>query len=67
MGAPVWRRPARIGIYVLIGFVIGSLILGTIKGNSFLTNVVYGLWTGAIAGAIVGIVVFGVLALRQRS
>jgi len=62
----VWRRPVRIGGYVLIGFVVGSLILGTIKGNSFLTNVVYGLWTGAIAGAIVGILVFGVLAVRRR-
>jgi len=62
----VWRRPVRIGGYVLIGFVVGSLILGTIKGNSFLTNVVYGLWTGAIAGAIVGLLVFGVLAVRRR-
>jgi hypothetical protein len=62
----VWRRPVRIGGYVLIGFVVGSLILGTIKGNSFLTNVVYGLWTGAIAGAIVGVLVFGVLAVRRR-
>jgi hypothetical protein len=63
----MWRRPVRIGGYVLIGFVIGSLILGTIKGNPFLTNVVYGLWTGAIAGAIVGVLVFGVLAVRRRS
>jgi hypothetical protein len=62
----MWRRAVRIGVYVLIGFVIGSLILGTIKGNAFLTNVVYGLWTGAIAGAIVGILVFGVLAVRRR-
>lgn len=61
----MWQRPVRIGGYVLIGFVIGSLILGTIKGNPFLTNLVYGLWTGAIAGAIVGILVFGVLALRR--
>jgi hypothetical protein len=63
----MWRRPVRIGGYVLIGFVVGSLILGTIKGNSFLTNLVYGLWTGAIAGAIVGVLVIGVLALRRRS
>ena len=62
----MWRRPVRIGGYVLIGFVVGSLILGTIKGNSFVTNVVYGLWTGAVAGAIVGILVFGVLAVRRR-
>ena len=62
----MWQRAVRIGGYVLIGFVIGSLILGTIKGNPFLTNVVYGLWTGAIAGAIVGILVFGVFALRRR-
>ena len=62
----MWQRPVRIGGYVLIGFVIGSLILGTIKGNPFLTNVVYGLWTGAIAGAIAGILVFGVLAVRRR-
>jgi hypothetical protein len=62
----MWQRAVRVGIYVLVGFVIGSLILGTIKGNAFLTNVVYGLWTGAIAGAIVGILVFGVLAVRRR-
>jgi hypothetical protein len=62
----MWQRALRIGGYVLIGFVIGSLILGTIKGNPFLTNVVYGLWTGAIAGAIVGILVFGALAVRRR-
>lgn len=62
----MWQRAFRIGGYVLIGFVIGSLILGTIKGNPFLTNVVYGLWTGAIAGAIVGILVFGALAVRRR-
>jgi hypothetical protein len=62
----MWQRAVRIGGYVLIGFVIGSLILGTIKGNPFLTNVVYGLWTGSIAGAIVGILVFGVLEVRRR-
>jgi ABC-type enterobactin transport system permease subunit len=62
----MWKRPLRLGVYVLIGFVIGSLILGTIKGNPFVTNLVYGLWTGAIAGAVVAIVVFGVLALRRR-
>jgi hypothetical protein len=62
----MWQRAVRVGIYVLIGFVIGSLILGTIKGNAFLTNVVYGLWTGAIAGVMVGILVFGVLAVRHR-
>jgi len=28
---------------------------------------VYGLWTGAIAGAIVGVLVFGVLTVRRRS
>ena len=63
----MWRRPVRIGLYVLLGFVIGSLILGTIKGNSFVTNLTYGLWTGALAGAIVGILVFGLLAVRKRS
>jgi hypothetical protein len=62
----MWKRPLRFGVYVLVGFVIGSLILGTIKGNPFVTNLVYGLWTGAIAGAVVAIVVFGVLTLRQR-
>lgn len=60
------KRAVRIGVYVLVGFVIGSLILGTIKGNSFFTNLVYGLWTGALAGATVGIVVLGVLAARRR-
>jgi hypothetical protein len=49
----MWKRPLRIGVYVLIGFVVGSLILGTIKGNDFVGNIVYGLWTGAIAGAVV--------------
>jgi ABC-type enterobactin transport system permease subunit len=62
----MWKRPLRLGVYVLIGFVVGSLILGTIKGNPFVTNLVYGLWTGAIAGAVVAIVVFGVFALRRR-
>jgi ABC-type enterobactin transport system permease subunit len=62
----MWKRPLRLGVYVLVGFVIGSLILGTIKGNPFVTNLVYGLWTGAIAGAVVAIVVFGVLTLRRR-
>jgi hypothetical protein len=62
----VVKRAVRIGVYVLVGFVIGSLILGTIKGNSFFTNLVYGLWTGALAGAIVGILVLGVLAARRR-
>jgi ABC-type enterobactin transport system permease subunit len=62
----MWKRPLRFGVYVLVGFVIGSLILGTIKGNPFVTNLVYGLWTGAIAGAVVAIVVFGVLTLRRR-
>lgn len=62
----MWQRPLRIGVYVLVGFVIGSLILGTIKGNPFLTNLTYGLWTGALAGAIVGVLVFGLLAVRKR-
>jgi ABC-type enterobactin transport system permease subunit len=62
----MWQRAVRLGAYVLAGFVIGSLILGTIKGNPFLTNVVYGLWTGAIAGAVVAILVFSVLAVRRR-
>lgn len=62
----MWQRPLRIGLYVLVGFVIGSLILGTIKGNPFLTNLTYGLWTGALAGAIVGVLVFGLLAVRRR-
>jgi hypothetical protein len=60
------KRAVRVGVYVLIGFVIGSLILGTIKGNSFLGNIVYGLWTGAIAGAIVAVLYLGVRAARQR-
>lgn len=60
------KRALRIGVYVLIGFVIGSLILGTIKGNSFVDNVVYGLWTGALAGAVVAVLVMGVTATRRR-
>jgi hypothetical protein len=60
------RRAVRVGVYVLIGFVIGSLILGTVKGNPFLGNIVYGLWTGAIAGVIVGFLFLGVLAARSR-
>jgi hypothetical protein len=62
----MWKRPLRIGLYVVIGFVVGSLILGTIKGNAFVGNVVYGLWTGAIAGAIVAILYAGITAARQR-
>jgi hypothetical protein len=58
----MWQRPVRIGVYFLIGFVIGSLVLGTIKGNPFFTNLTYGLWTGALAGTLV----FGLLALRRR-
>jgi len=63
----MWQRPVRIGVYVLIGFVIGSLILGTIKGNPFLTNLTYGLWTGALAGAVVAVLALGVTAARRRS
>lgn len=62
----MWKRPVRVGVYVLIGFVIGSLILGTIKGNPFVGNIVYGLWTGAIAGAAVAVIYAGVSAARQR-
>jgi hypothetical protein len=62
----MWQRAVRLGGYVLVGFVIGSLVLGTIKGNPFLTNVVYGLWTGAIAGAVVAVISLGVRAARQR-
>ncbi|MEY2448394.1 MAG: hypothetical protein QOH79_1870 [Acidimicrobiaceae bacterium] len=49
-------------MYWLAGFVIGSLILGTIKGNSFADNLVYGLWTGALAGLVVGVLI----ALLER-
>jgi hypothetical protein len=63
----MWKRPLRIGVYVLIGFVVGSLILGTIKGNDFVGNIVYGLWTGAIAGAVVAVLFAGVQAARQRA
>jgi hypothetical protein len=63
----VWKRPLRIGVYVLIGFVVGSLILGTIKGNDFVGNIVYGLWTGAIAGVVVALVYAGVRTARQRA
>jgi hypothetical protein len=62
----VMKRAVRIGVYVLIGFVVGSLILGTIKGNDFVGNVVYGLWTGAIAGAAVAIIYVGLGVARRR-
>jgi hypothetical protein len=62
----VMKRAVRIGVYVLIGFVVGSLILGTIKGNDFVGNIVYGVWTGAIAGAAVAIVYAGLAAARRR-
>jgi hypothetical protein len=62
----MWKRAQRIGLYVLLGFVAGSLILGTIKGNELVTNVVYGPWTGAIAGAVVAIIYAGVSSARQR-
>jgi hypothetical protein len=61
------KRAVRIGVYVLIGFVVGSLILGTIKGNDFVGNIVYGLWTGAIAGVVVAVLYAGVQTARQRS
>ena len=61
------NRAIRIGLYVLAGFVVGSLILGTIKGNPFLDNLVYGLWTGALAGLVVGLVVFGVQRARRSA
>jgi hypothetical protein len=54
-------------VFVLAGFVIVSLILGTSKGNPFVDNLVYGLWTGAIAGVVVGLVVFGVQRARHRA
>jgi hypothetical protein len=62
----MWKRPLRIGAYFLAGFVVGSLILGTIKGNSFVDNVVYGLWTGAIAGVVAGGLVFAFSTARSR-
>ena len=61
------KRALRIGAYVLIGFVIGSLILGTVKGNAFVDNILYGLETGAIAGAVVAAVVLVVLSARRRT
>jgi hypothetical protein len=61
------KRAVRIGVYVLIAFVIGSLILGTIKGNEFVGNLVYGLWTGAIAAVVVAVIYAGVSAARQRA
>jgi hypothetical protein len=60
------KRAVRVGVYVLIAFVVGSLILGTIKGNEFVGNVVYGLWTGAIAGAAVAVLYAVVSAARHR-
>jgi hypothetical protein len=63
----MWKKPVRIGLYVLVAFVIGSLILGTIKGNAFVDNLVYGLETGVIAGVIVAVVLFGVSTVRHRT
>jgi hypothetical protein len=63
----MWKKPVRIGVYVLVAFVIGSLILGTIKGNAFVDNLVYGLETGVIAGVIVAVVLFGVSTVRHRT
>jgi hypothetical protein len=60
------KRAVRVGVYVLIGFLVGSLILGTIKGNDFVGNVVYGLWAGAVAGAAVAVLYAGVNAVRHR-
>ena len=60
------RRALRIGGYVLAGFVIGSLILGTAKRNAFVDNVVYGLWTGALTGVAVGLAVYAAGARRVR-
>jgi hypothetical protein len=60
------KRAVRVGVYVLIGFLVGSLILGTIKGNDFVGNVVYGLWTGAVAGAAVAVLYAGVNAVRHH-
>jgi len=60
------NRAVRLGVYVLVGFVVGSLILGTIKGNDFVGNIVYGLWTGAIAGVAVAVVYAGIKAARHR-
>jgi hypothetical protein len=60
------KRAVRAGVYTLIAFVVGSLILGTIKGNDFVGNIVYGLWTGAIAGVAVALVYAGITAARHR-
>ena len=59
------RRPIRVGVYTFLGFILGSLILGTYKGNPFIDNLVYGLWTGALAGAVVGVVI--ALSERRRN
>ena len=59
------RRPIRVGVYTLLGFVIGSLILGTAKGNAFVDNLVYGLWTGALAAIIVGGLLAAIGARRK--
>lgn len=57
------QRALRVALFVVGGFVVGSLALGTIKGNPFVDNVIYGLWTGALAGAVVGAAVY---VLRRR-
>jgi hypothetical protein len=63
----MWKRALRIGVYVLAGFVVGSLILGAIKGNAFVGNLVYGLWTGVLAGIVVAVIYAGVSTARQRA
>lgn len=60
------RQSIRIGLFVLAGFVLASLVLGTAKGNPFVDNVVYGLWTGGLAGSVVGLVRYALVRRRHR-
>jgi hypothetical protein len=55
-----------VGALVFVGFVVGSLVLGTIEGHAFGDNVTYGAKTGLPAGVLVGLVLLVVDRLRAR-
>ena len=60
MGAWPWRL--TIGTFV--GWFLATWLLGTIEKHRLVENVVFGLWTGAIAAVVVGAIAF--LIRRRR-